>query len=97
MPVLVSHLWGACCPHAAPLPACPPCFLTRGVPAVLMQHRGQDSAGMVTTNHEKFWEHKWNGLVKDVFNNQALLDKLEGGPELFGQVCFAKSHSCDGR
>ena len=33
---------------------------------------------MVTTDHQKFWEHKGNGLVKDVFNNQALLDKLEG-------------------
>ena len=34
---------------------------------------------MVTTNWQKFQEYKANGLVKDVFNNQALLDTLKGG------------------
>jgi hypothetical protein len=30
---------------------------------LMLQHRGQDSAGMVTTDWEKFVEHKNNGLV----------------------------------
>lgn len=45
---------------------------------LMLQHRGQDSAGMVTTDWVKFKEHKANGLVPDVFNNQATLDKLTG-------------------
>lgn len=44
----------------------------------MLQHRGQDSAGMVTLEGQKFIEHKANGLVKDVFNNQKTLDKLKG-------------------
>jgi glutamine phosphoribosylpyrophosphate amidotransferase len=34
---------------------------------------------MVTTNWKKFQEHKANGLVKDVFVKQSLLDTLHGG------------------
>ena len=45
---------------------------------LMLQHRGQDSAGVVTTEWEKFYEHKANGLVKDVFSQQATLDKLKG-------------------
>ena len=79
---------------------------------LMLQHRGQDSAGMVTTDGTlqaavhpvdpaccslarsltrsltrwvsldvvgfKFHEHKANGLVKDVFDNQELLNTLEG-------------------
>lgn len=45
---------------------------------LMLQHRGQDSAGMVTTDWEKFREHKENGLVKDVFADQSLLDKMRG-------------------
>jgi hypothetical protein len=37
---------------------------------------------MVTTSNGKFLEHKANGLVKDVFNSQSLLDKLEGAAAL---------------
>ena len=44
----------------------------------MLQHRGQDSAGMVTLEGQKFIEHKANGLVKDVFNNQKTMDKLKG-------------------
>lgn len=45
----------------------------------MLQHRGQDSAGMVTLKDgRKFIEHKANGLVKDVFNNTKTMDKLEG-------------------
>lgn len=45
---------------------------------LMLQHRGQDSAGMVSTNGRKFYEHKANGLVKDVFSQQTLLDSLKG-------------------
>jgi glutamine phosphoribosylpyrophosphate amidotransferase len=33
---------------------------------------------MVSTNGRKFYEHKANGLVKDVFSQQTLLDSLKG-------------------
>ena len=44
----------------------------------MLQHRGQDSAGMVTTDWSKFYEHKANGLVKDVFDSKIEMDKLKG-------------------
>jgi glutamine phosphoribosylpyrophosphate amidotransferase len=43
-----------------------------------LQHRGQDSAGMVTTDWSKFREYKDNGLVKDVFAKKSVMDKLTG-------------------
>ena len=48
----------------------------------MLQHRGQDSAGMVTLDGRKFVEFKANGLVKDVFNNQKTMDKLQGHTSL---------------
>lgn len=45
---------------------------------LMLQHRGQDSAGMVTTDWRKFYEYKNNGLVKDVFSKQSQLDALSG-------------------
>eukprot|EP00891_Asterochloris_glomerata_P004861 jgi/Astpho2/4861/fgenesh1_pm.00069_%23_6_t len=45
---------------------------------LMLQHRGQDSAGMVTSTGDRFHEHKANGLVKDVFSNQKTMDKLTG-------------------
>jgi amidophosphoribosyltransferase len=45
---------------------------------LMLQHRGQDSAGVVTTDYDKFFEFKANGLVKDVFSSQSTLDKLVG-------------------
>ncbi|KAA6427811.1 MAG: amidophosphoribosyltransferase [Trebouxia sp. A1-2] len=47
---------------------------------LMLQHRGQDSAGMVTLKDGKFIEYKANGLVKDVFNNTKTMDKLQGNP-----------------
>lgn len=44
---------------------------------LMLQHRGQDSAGMVTTSGRKFFEHKDNGLVNDVFSGRTMA-KLEG-------------------
>ncbi len=34
---------------------------------LVLQHRGQDAAGIVTTDGNTFFMHKNNGLVKDVF------------------------------
>ncbi|KAG2491227.1 hypothetical protein HYH03_010435 [Edaphochlamys debaryana] len=45
---------------------------------LMLQHRGQDSAGMVTTDWQRFKEHKENGLVKDVFGKQDLMDTMRG-------------------
>ena len=39
---------------------------------LMLQHRGQDSAGMVTTDWTKFIEHKANGLVRDVFGSDQM-------------------------
>lgn len=45
---------------------------------LMLQHRGQDSAGMVTTDWNRFKEYKENGLVKDVFANQDTMDSMKG-------------------
>lgn len=45
---------------------------------LMLQHRGQDSAGMVTTDWNKFKEYKANGLVKDVFSRVETMDKMTG-------------------
>jgi amidophosphoribosyltransferase len=45
---------------------------------LMLQHRGQDSAGMVTTDWAKFKEYKENGLVKDVFAGEGVMGKMKG-------------------
>ena len=45
---------------------------------LLLQHRGQDAAGMATMNGNSFTMHKANGLVRDVFrtrNMRSLVDR----------------------
>ena len=37
---------------------------------LVLQHRGQDAAGIVTTDGSTFFMHKNNGLVKDVFQTR---------------------------
>lgn len=44
----------------------------------MLQHRGQDSAGMVTTDWERFVERKDNGLVSNVFESKSAMDGLKG-------------------
>ncbi|CEF99762.1 Glutamine amidotransferase type 2 domain [Ostreococcus tauri] len=44
---------------------------------LMLQHRGQDSAGMVTYDGSRFREKKDNGLVKDVFEKSSM-KYLEG-------------------
>lgn len=37
---------------------------------LVLQHRGQDAAGIVTSDGDTFYMHKNNGLVKDVFQTR---------------------------
>ena len=39
----------------------------------LLQHRGQDAAGIVTCDGNKFYLRKNNGLVTDVFHSEHML------------------------
>jgi amidophosphoribosyltransferase len=43
-----------------------------------LQHRGQESAGIVTSSHGKFYLHKGMGLVAEVFANKDNLARLTG-------------------
>ena len=47
---------------------------------LMLQHRGQDSAGMVTYDGHRFCEHKDNGLVNDVFGAKTMKQLRGGGP-----------------
>src|SRR6185503_7440196 len=38
------------------------------------QHRGQESAGIVSSNGRRIWHHKGMGQVADVFNEDTLRD-----------------------
>src|SRR5437899_1387682 len=39
-----------------------------------LQHRGQESAGIVTSDGRQFHEHKWMGLVSQIFRGNILHD-----------------------
>lgn len=43
-----------------------------------LQHRGQDGAGIVSSNGEKVYHRKGLGLVNDVFASKEILSKLKG-------------------
>ena len=43
-----------------------------------LQHRGQEGAGIVTTDHEEMYQHRDRGLLAQVFKNQADLEGLLG-------------------
>ncbi|MDZ7373261.1 MAG: amidophosphoribosyltransferase [candidate division KSB1 bacterium] len=43
-----------------------------------LQHRGQESAGIVTSTGSKMHRHVGMGLVADVFSDVRILEKLEG-------------------
>ncbi len=43
----------------------------------VLQHRGQDAAGIVTCESNRFFMRKDNGLVRDVFSNEQMM-KLRG-------------------
>jgi len=56
-----------------------------------LQHRGQESAGIVVSNGEQVFEHKAMGLVHDVFNEQ-ILNQLKGDVAL-GHVRYSTTGS----
>jgi amidophosphoribosyltransferase len=45
---------------------------------IALQHRGQESAGIVTSDGKDLEVHKGMGLVNDVFNQPSTLEKLHG-------------------
>lgn len=57
-----------------------------------LQHRGQESAGIVTTDGRCTFHHKGMGLVNDVFNESTLETKLKGNTAI-GHVRYSTSGS----
>mgnify|MGYP002661422896 CR=1 FL=1 len=53
---------------------------------LLLQHRGQDAAGIVTQQGRKFFMHKAKGMVRDVFRTRNMR-ALPGSAGL-GQVRY---------
>ena len=43
-----------------------------------LQHRGQESAGIVAANGGKITFHKGQGLVSDIFSDPSIFEKLQG-------------------
>ena len=64
-----------------------PHFLYYGLHA--LQHRGQESAGIVTSNYDTFTYHRGMGLVTEVFTNKEL-DQLRGSMGI-GHVRYSTS------
>ena len=52
----------------------------------ILQHRGQDAAGIATSTHNRFFIRKQLGLVRDVIRSQHMLN-------LRGQMGIGKGHS----
>src|SRR5260370_7298548 len=44
-----------------------------------LQHRGQESAGIVSSNGKSLISHRGMGLVADIFNSE-VINRLEGTP-----------------
>ncbi|MDY7578044.1 amidophosphoribosyltransferase [Herbaspirillum sp. RTI4] len=58
---------------------------------LLLQHRGQDAAGIATNHGNKFFMHKANGLVRDVFRTRNMRS-LPGNTGI-GQVRYPTAGS----
>jgi len=54
-----------------------------------LQHRGEESAGMCTTDGKQFYYHRDMGLVKEVFNNERL--QALSGRIAIGHVRYSTS------
>ena len=44
----------------------------------MLQHRGQDAAGIITNDADRLYLRKENGLVRDVFNKDEHMQQLRG-------------------
>ena len=55
---------------------------------LLLQHRGQDAAGIVTQLDRKFFMHKEKGMVRDVFRTRNM--RALPGNNGLGQVRLVK-------
>jgi amidophosphoribosyltransferase len=58
---------------------------------LLLQHRGQDAAGIATMNGNSFAMHKANGLVRDVFRTRNMRSLV--GNAGIGQVRYPTAGS----
>ncbi len=56
-----------------------------------LQHRGQESAGIVTSDNGEFREHKRMGLVSQIFNGDVL--RALKGPMAVGHVRYSTTGS----
>ena len=56
-----------------------------------LQHRGQESAGIVSTNGERFFSHRGMGLVSTVFNQDNL--RLLEGTAAIGHTRYSTTGS----
>jgi amidophosphoribosyltransferase len=61
---------------------------------LLLQHRGQQAAGIATDNDSVFAMHKANGLVRDVFRTRNMRS-LRGNAGIGHCSCAAYGPSCD--
>lgn len=59
-----------------------------------LQHRGQTSVGMVTSDRSKFMNHRGYGIITHVFDTPDKLDKLKGNHAI-GQVRSATTNDQD--
>ena len=57
-----------------------------------LQHRGQESAGMVTSDGLRLYAERGMGYVSDIFNNQEILKRLPG-PHAIGHVRYSTAGS----
>jgi len=53
-----------------------------------LQHRGQEAAGIISTNHQNFFFHHDEGHVGDIFNNSNIISKLSGNTAI-GHVRYS--------
>ena len=61
----------------------------------VLQHRGQDAAGMATCNGNSYLKiHKKNGLVRDVFTNTEM-QNLIGGTYGIGHTRYPTAGQID--
>ncbi len=43
-----------------------------------LQHRGQEAAGIASTDGERFYSYKGRGLVNEIFNKKGIISSLKG-------------------